>query len=191
MITCLECKTSIEDNWNGTRKYCSKKCQQGFQYKKRLKEWKDGIWDGNGIKGIEVSAVLRRYLTEKYENKCTRCGWCEINSHTKKVPLQVEHIDGNWKNNSEENLTLLCPNCHSLTSTWGGRNKGKGRPRYRYNVPVVQLEKTPDCDSGNRWFKSTQGHQSDWKCNRTSVPELSANQIDAKHVGVQVLTLPP
>lgn len=31
-------------------------------------------------------------------------------------------------NNKEENLLLLCPNCHSLTSTYKGANKGNGRP---------------------------------------------------------------
>ena len=34
----------------------------------------------------------------------------------------IDHIDGNALNNSEENLRLLCPNCHSLTSTY--RNTG-------------------------------------------------------------------
>lgn len=42
-------------------------------------------------------------------------------------PLEVEHIDGNFENNSEENLTLLCPNCYSLTPTYKGANKGNGR----------------------------------------------------------------
>ena len=38
-----------------------------------------------------------------------------------------QHIDGNSKNNKEENLTLLCPNCHSLTKTYKGANRGNGR----------------------------------------------------------------
>jgi 5-methylcytosine-specific restriction endonuclease McrA len=58
-----------------------------------------------------------------------RCGWDEINKYTNKIPLEVEHIDGNWKNNKEENLELICPNCHSLTKTYKGGNRGKGRPR--------------------------------------------------------------
>jgi predicted HNH restriction endonuclease len=41
--------------------------------------------------------------------------------------LEIEHIDGNFENNAEENLELLCPNCHSLTSTYKGANKGSGR----------------------------------------------------------------
>lgn len=42
------------------------------------------------------------------------------------MPLEVEHIDGDSTNNKEYNLTLLCPNCHSLTKTYRGLNKGNG-----------------------------------------------------------------
>jgi len=37
--------------------------------------------------------------------------------------LELDHIDGNNKNNTLKNLRWLCPNCHSMTSTWRGRNK--------------------------------------------------------------------
>ena len=51
------------------------------------------------------------------------------------MPLEVEHIDGNYLNNSEENLDLICPNCHSLTATYKGANKGKGRKeRNKYSL---------------------------------------------------------
>ncbi len=80
----------------------------------------------------QISKHIRRYLFEKYNNMCNSCGWDEMNPHTGLIPLQVEHIDGNYLNNKEENLTLLCPNCHSLTSTYGGANKGNGRKdRYK------------------------------------------------------------
>jgi predicted HNH restriction endonuclease len=39
----------------------------------------------------------------------------------------VEHIDGNYENDREKNLTLLCPNCHSLTPTFRALNRGNGR----------------------------------------------------------------
>jgi len=42
-----------------------------------------------------------------------------------KIPLQLHHKDGNHSNNKLENLQLLCPNCHSLTDTYAGRNKHK------------------------------------------------------------------
>ena len=53
-----------------------------------------------------------------------------------KVPIELDHIDGNSENNSLENLRILCPNCHSLTPTYKSSNKGKGRKyrRERYNI---------------------------------------------------------
>ena len=49
--------------------------------------------------------------------------------YTKNIPLEIEHKDGNYKNNKEENLILLCPNCHSLASTYKGANINHGRKK--------------------------------------------------------------
>ena len=77
---------------------------------------------------------IKTYLLKKYKNKCARCVWGEKNIYTNNIPLEIEHIDGNYKNNNEENLTLLCPNCHSLTSTYKGANLNNGRKtRKKYN----------------------------------------------------------
>ena len=70
---------------------------------------------------------IKTYLFKKYNNKCARCGWGELNKYTNNIPLEVEHIDGNYQNNKEENLILLCPNCHSLTETYKGANLNHGR----------------------------------------------------------------
>ena len=56
-----------------------------------------------------------------------KCGWGEMHPLTKLVPLEVHHIDGNYKNNDESNLQLLCPNCHALTETYRSLNNGRGR----------------------------------------------------------------
>lgn len=50
-----------------------------------------------------------------------------MNPFTNTLPLEIDHIDGNSENNSEENLRLICPNCHSLTETYRGANRGNGR----------------------------------------------------------------
>jgi 5-methylcytosine-specific restriction endonuclease McrA len=39
---------------------------------------------------------------------------------------EIHHINGGGKDNRLENLTLLCPNCHSQTDSWGGRNSRGG-----------------------------------------------------------------
>lgn len=76
-----------------------------------------------------ISSHIRRYMFEKYESKCCKCGWGKVNQFTGNIPLEVEHIDGRHTNNIENNLLLLCPNCHSLTDTYKALNRGNGRPR--------------------------------------------------------------
>lgn len=53
-----------------------------------------------------------------------RCGKCGQGSIWKKQPLtlQLHHKDGNNKNNVIDNLEFVCPNCHSQTNTYTGRN---------------------------------------------------------------------
>jgi len=112
--------------------YCDGNCQREYKSKQYIKRWKTGKEDGaKGKHGSRISNYIKNYLLKKANYKCTRCGWAGINSYTGKTPLEVEHIDGNYKNNKPENLTILCPNCHSLTSTYKGANKGHGR-EYRY-----------------------------------------------------------
>ena len=74
-----------------------------------------------------ISSHIKRYLYEKYNSKCSQCGWSDVNLYTGNIPLEVHHKDGNHTNNSEDNLELLCPNCHSLTATYKAANKGNGR----------------------------------------------------------------
>ena len=121
--TCIECGSVGRRNG---KKYCSLECKNEFEYKARIAKWLNGEHDG--IRGgIATSTWIKRWLREKYDNKCTSCGWCEVNPFTNIVPLELEHKDGDFKNNRPENLSLLCPNCHSLTKTFRGANVGNGR----------------------------------------------------------------
>jgi 5-methylcytosine-specific restriction endonuclease McrA len=45
----------------------------------------------------------------------------------KPISLHVDHVDGNPYDHSLSNLRLICPNCHTQTPTYGGRNRGRGR----------------------------------------------------------------
>ena len=100
-----------------------KKKEKPMEY---INEWKNGLQ--SGLKGeYQISNNIKAYLFKKYNNKCARCGWGEVNKYTNNIPLEVEHIDGNYQNNKEENLILLCPNCHSLTETYKGANLNHGR----------------------------------------------------------------
>lgn len=109
-------------------KFCSNKCQSDLEYRENVNLWKKGKQSGVvGITARNLAAWLRKYLIEKYDNKCSICGWNKKHPSTGVVPLEVDHIDGDSENNLEKNLRLLCPNCHALTPYYKNMNKGKGR----------------------------------------------------------------
>lgn len=107
-------------------KYCSNKCQHEFQYRIYIKKWKAGEIKGLNRMGL-VSPYVKKYLRRKFGDKCCLCGWSEVNRKTGLVPLVADHIDGNWQDNTERNLRLICPNCDSLSPTFAALNKGNGR----------------------------------------------------------------
>jgi len=88
-----------------------------------VKKWKSGEIDGNRGNFFQLSKAVRHYIMEKNGCKCSVCGWSELNPITGKVPLQVHHIDGNASHTQENNLQVLCPNCHALTPNYGKLNK--------------------------------------------------------------------
>lgn len=116
---CVQCQSKLKTG----KRFCNQTCKARFNFEYKISQWKLGSKIPN--------KVIRQYLLVKYQNKCVQCGWNQINLTSGKVPLEMEHIDGNSENNVEENLTLLCPNCHSLTSTYKGLNRGKGRFKRR------------------------------------------------------------
>lgn len=124
---CINCASQLKEK---ATKYCSFACQWGKQYKENIDKWKDGELSGLD-KNEGLCVWLRKYILDKYNSKCSQCGWSEINQANGKIPVQIDHIDGDYTNNKEENLRVLCPNCHSLTPTYGALNLGKGRKMRR------------------------------------------------------------
>lgn len=79
---------------------------QAWNRGEQLKDWSDYTRAGK----------LKPHLIKKRGNKCESCGletWLDF-----PITLEVHHIDGDKTNNSEDNLQLLCPNCHSVTDNW-------------------------------------------------------------------------
>lgn len=69
-----------------------------------------------------TKSLKERLLKEGIlKNECVKCGtgpeW-----QGKPLTLELDHIDGDNRNNEKENLRILCPNCHSQTVTFGGKN---------------------------------------------------------------------
>jgi len=106
--------------------YCSNSCQQEYQYESYIKKWLAGEVNGLQCLGV-VSRHIKKYLRIKFRDRCCLCGWSEVNPKTGIIPLVADHIDGDWRNNIESNLRLICPNCDSLAPTYAGSNRGHGR----------------------------------------------------------------
>lgn len=69
--------------------------------------------------------TAKKSIIEKHGYYCQLCNlsdWLD-----RPISLELDHIDGNHFNDDETNLRLLCPNCHSQTDTFRGRNINKGK----------------------------------------------------------------
>jgi len=109
ICTLAGCTQRVKRN---ASRFCSLLCHSISEFGRR----EELLLSGSYPPVQNTVGFLRRYLTRRHGETCTRCGWCERHPVTGRVPLEVEHIDGDWRNNRPENITLLCPNCHSLTS---------------------------------------------------------------------------
>lgn len=114
---CLNCNKQLNKNQN---KYCSIKCQRQYERENYIDNCNKGTVSGLKKSGssYKISDNIRTYLLQKTGYKCELCGWDKINPITLKCPLEIHHKDGDKTNNKEENLQVLCPNCHSLTSNY-------------------------------------------------------------------------
>jgi 5-methylcytosine-specific restriction endonuclease McrA len=63
-----------------------------------------------------------------------------VHPQTGRIPLEIDHIDGDSGHNTEGNLRLLCPNCHSLTPSYRNLNKGNGRLWRREKYVIIDKE---------------------------------------------------
>ena len=124
---CIFCNRQLETRHQII--FCSNKCQKNHEYHYYIDRWKEGKVKGSvGITSKTISCYIRRYLLEKYKSKCSICGWDKVHSVTKKIPLEIDHIDGNSDNNIE--------NTNAEKILKGEREIAEGR-----GIPHSEVEK--------------------------------------------------
>jgi len=97
--------------------YCGLPCFNEARMKKTFTKLISGQLTDRGM--------MRGALIRKFGSVCADCGLSEWRGE--QIPLELHHKDGDAGNNEYSNLTLLCPNCHGITDTWKGKNRGNGR----------------------------------------------------------------
>lgn len=82
--------------------------------------------EGPGLRRAQGERLKRALVRLGVDERCVTCGtgptW-----RGRPLTLEVDHIDGDWRDNRQENLRLLCPNRHSVTDTRRGRSKRRVR----------------------------------------------------------------
>lgn len=112
------------------RKFCSSECFQSFRANIRITDWLSGHKTHISSKQDDV---IRSWLLKDQSEKCAVCAqpgsW-----NGQPLFFVLDHINGNYTDNSRINLRLICHNCDSQLPTYKGRNRGFGRyvRRQRY-----------------------------------------------------------
>lgn len=85
-------------------------------------------------------ALKKILLTSGRKYKCNHCNMTEWRG--KPINLDLDHIDGDTFNNTLDNLRFLCPNCHSQTKTYKGKNKNSGKKKVSNDRLLKALKNT-------------------------------------------------
>lgn len=127
-MLCVNCGKETRNN-----KFCSNKCQHKFQQQMKLENFMEGRYVGELLQ-FRANEWTRVALVNLYGNECCICGIREWNG--KPLLLEVNHKDGDARNNHPKNLEMICPNCHSQTDNFRARNKNSSRVyRKKYYTP--------------------------------------------------------
>lgn len=105
----------------------------------KIKENIEKILNGEII--IDYTSSIRKHIHDQglLGDKCTGCGIKEWKGEL--LSLEIDHVDGNNKNNKKENLKLLCPNCHSITPTYRSKKLKMNKPSLKDDQILEEIKK--------------------------------------------------
>ena len=132
-FVCIVCSKIFPKQNASRRVTCSKLCLSKLRkdpYKKASK--RESRYTPETLFVCDES--IRRSMVRRYgikwgilESKCNNCGiseWLGV-----PISLELDHINGIGYDHRLENLRMLCPNCHSQTDTYCGRNTAKAKEK--------------------------------------------------------------
>jgi len=114
---------------------------------------------------LTIDRKKKRVVLEQ-QSKCLFCGISDWQN--KPITLAVDHVDGNNQNDSRDNLRGLCPNCHSQTDTFCGKDRGthykKGQPRVTDERLLSALLETKSMSEALRSLGMSRGPKPFQRC---------------------------
>ena len=119
-ITCKNCKEEKLIWRKANSGFCSYKCYAEHNKDTFLEDWLAGKINGVYNTSYSLHKRVKRYFRDNF----FICQICNQSNewNGKKLNFEIDHINGDRKNNYLNNLRYICPNCHSQTETFRSKN---------------------------------------------------------------------
>jgi len=153
--TCANSHTRTEESKKKTSS-SMKQVVRRPRTKKQIEKWRASIIETKAQKKQErallCSTLLFNELSDReqrdriLQEQNRKCAHCYISQewNGKELKFELDHIDGNRSNHTRNNLEFLCPNCHSQTPTYRGKNIDKNKTAVSDEILLKCLQESPN-----------------------------------------------